>query len=180
MRQGNLWHRSTTIFVIDEKHRFCVSKRSKEKDYCPGWLDLAFGGLVNAEEMDNMDLSALREAEEEMGIDGLNKLKIPGGQRHQTLMPKFVFKDKFVDSHINGWSYVYYIPWHSSMPSNGISIKPQQSEIDLVMWLTPEQITQKIKTGSKITPDSILMFTKFMEWWTTKEDDDISKLRSTF
>ena len=38
------------------------------KDYCPGWLDTAFGGIVSAEEMLDIDLAAKREAEEEMGI----------------------------------------------------------------------------------------------------------------
>jgi 8-oxo-dGTP pyrophosphatase MutT (NUDIX family) len=78
MRRFNMWHRSTSIFVIDEHHKFCINKRSKNKDYFPGYLDLAFGGIVSASEIDNVDLAALREAEEEMGIKDLETLKVPG------------------------------------------------------------------------------------------------------
>ena len=62
MRQHNLLHRSTSIFVYDEDYRFCINKRSRRKDYCPGWLDLAFGGIVGVEEMKDIDKAALREA----------------------------------------------------------------------------------------------------------------------
>ena len=72
MREHNLWHRSTSIFVIDEFQNMCVNKRSKKKDYYPGYLDPSFGGIVGIEEMDKVDLSALREAEEEMGVPNLS------------------------------------------------------------------------------------------------------------
>ena len=68
----NLWFRRTAIFLIDEEHRFCVSKRSMAKEYCPGCLDLAFGGIVNASEINDVDLSAKREAEEETGLPDLS------------------------------------------------------------------------------------------------------------
>ena len=72
MRKHNLWHRSTSIFVINEFQQFLLNKRSMNKDYCPGWLDTAFGGIISAHEMKNPDLAALREAEEEMGVPGLS------------------------------------------------------------------------------------------------------------
>ena len=77
MRKHKLWCRSTVIFVIDEQMRFCVSKRSSHKDWCPGWFDLAFGGIVAANEVDNLNLSAKREAEEEMGLPDLSKIILP-------------------------------------------------------------------------------------------------------
>jgi len=45
--------------VINSKKEFIVQKRSMLKDYCPGYLDLAAGGVVGAEE--NEDENALRE-----------------------------------------------------------------------------------------------------------------------
>ena len=138
MREHNLWHRSTTIFVIDEHQRFCINKRSHSKDYCPGWLDTGFGGVVGAQEMDDVDSAALREAEEEMGIKGLNKIKLPSGAAGQTLAPKFVFKHKFEDAGSRAWVYCYYIAWHTALKDLGTPIKPQESEIDLVLWQTPE------------------------------------------
>ena len=84
------------------------------KDYCPGWLDTAFGGIVSADEMNFVDLAAKREAEEEMGIPNIDKIKLPGGTR-QTLEPKFVFKHKFEDDNSRAWVYTYYIPWHTAL-----------------------------------------------------------------
>ena len=66
-REENLWHRSTSIFVINQTKKFIVQKRSLQKDYCPGFIDLAAGGVIGADDMDE-DLSAAREVEEELGI----------------------------------------------------------------------------------------------------------------
>ena len=38
-----------------------------QKDYCPGFIDLAAGGVVGMAEPD-VDMSAAREVEEELGI----------------------------------------------------------------------------------------------------------------
>lgn len=62
-----MWHRSTSIFVINQSKKFIVQKRSLNKDYCPGYIDLAAGGVIGAEDIDE-DLSAAREVEEELGI----------------------------------------------------------------------------------------------------------------
>ena len=78
MRKYNLWHRSTAIFVINELQEFCLNKRSKDKDYCPSFLDTSFGGIVAAHEINDVDLSAKREAEEEMGLPDLKKIKLNG------------------------------------------------------------------------------------------------------
>ena len=62
----------------------------------------------------SFDLAAKREAEEEMGIPNIDKIKLPGGTR-QTLEPKFVFKHKFEDNNSRAWVYTYYIPWHTAL-----------------------------------------------------------------
>ena len=104
-----------------------------KKDYCPGWLDLSFGGVVNADEMNDVDGAALREAEEEMGISNLSKLKLPNGSK--SLKPQFAFKHKFEDQGQKAWVYAYFIPWHTSLANHGVTIQPQETEIDLVLWL---------------------------------------------
>ena len=71
MRKHGLWHRTTSIFVINEFQEFCLNKRSNKKDYCPSFLDLSFGGIVSADEINKEDLAAKREAEEEMGLEDL-------------------------------------------------------------------------------------------------------------
>ena len=142
MRKHNLWHRSTSIFVINQFQEICVNKRSMSKDYYPGWLDLSFGGVVTSDEMKNPDLSARREASEELGIPDIHKIKLPGST--STLDPKFVFKHKFENEFGCSWMYIYYLTWHSDLENQGIFIKPQSSEISSIHWQTPESIRQRI------------------------------------
>ena len=59
VRKQNLWHRASYIFVY-EKHegadtRILVQKRSMKKDYCPGYYDLANGGVVGGDETDELN-----------------------------------------------------------------------------------------------------------------------------
>ena len=77
MRQQLLWHRASYVYIItDEAHgsKLLVQKRTMKKDYCPGFFDLATGGVVGEGEDD--DLSAVREVQEELGIANANLEKI--------------------------------------------------------------------------------------------------------
>ena len=40
------------LHLIDRTNKFLVQKRSDKKEYCPGYLDLTFGGLVGIQEAD--------------------------------------------------------------------------------------------------------------------------------
>ena len=151
-----MWHRTTSIFLIDEQHRFCVNKRPT------GWLHLSFGGEVLENEMDNIDLSAKREAEE-TGLPDLSKIQFKG--KEGGLVPKFAFKHKFEDSTSKRWVYTYFIPWHTAISEQiGLHVKPSKSEMDLVTWMTPEEIYKRIKGEFKITADSVEVFKQFMIW----------------
>lgn len=100
---------------------YLISKRSSQKDICPGWLDLGFGGIVTVQEIFDVDGSALREAQEEMGLPDLSQIRVPKGllgeqgiarswlhnynflltnhsgllSSFKTLVPKFAFKHKY-------------------------------------------------------------------------------------
>jgi isopentenyldiphosphate isomerase len=52
MRSNNLTHRATAIFVLNEAKEFLIQKRSEQKEFCPGYYDLNFGGVVGAGEND--------------------------------------------------------------------------------------------------------------------------------
>ena len=55
VRIQNLWHRASYIFVYEKREGqtyILVQKRSMKKDYCPGYFDLANGGVVGADESD--------------------------------------------------------------------------------------------------------------------------------
>ena len=45
-----------------------MQKRSTLKSYCPGYYDLATGGVVNADDEDD-EVNARREVQEELGIN---------------------------------------------------------------------------------------------------------------
>lgn len=98
MRENNLWHRASYIFIVtDEAHgqKLLVQKRTMKKDYCPGYFDLATGGVVGEGEDD--DLSALREIEEEIGIKNaaLQKIKVIkcGDQKNRIFCNIYLLKD---------------------------------------------------------------------------------------
>jgi isopentenyldiphosphate isomerase len=69
MREGNLFHRATYVFVFDSEGKLYVQHRTLIKDVYPGYWDLAAGGVVLAGE--SYALSAARELEEELGIAGV-------------------------------------------------------------------------------------------------------------
>lgn len=66
MRAENLWHRATYVFVFTSDEKLLVQRRTMIKDYCPGYLDPAPGGVIGAGE--SYAENAVRELEEEMGI----------------------------------------------------------------------------------------------------------------
>ncbi len=119
---NNLWHRSTVIFVINQKKEFIVQKRSSIKDYCPGYIDLASGGCVGIEE--DEDTSAMRELNEELGIEDVEG-------------PNFLFKYPYIDDNSRVWSYVYYKMYYGQ-------VKPDEKEIDALFFWNEEKIMEKI------------------------------------
>ncbi|GFE52736.1 NUDIX family protein [Babesia ovis] len=69
MRQFNKWHRTSCTVLLSNNGpevELIYHIRSKQKVYCPGYKDLAFGGVVTLGEsyIDN----AIRETHEECGL----------------------------------------------------------------------------------------------------------------
>mmetsp|Transcript_7037 Transcript_7037/g.11838 ORF Transcript_7037/g.11838 Transcript_7037/m.11838 type:complete len:88 (+) Transcript_7037:539-802(+) len=83
----------------------------------------------------------------------------------------FLFKHKYVDEKTNAWIYFYYMQWHTQFfEEQGLYVKPQESEIDLVQWLEMEDIKRRIRNRSKITPDSVEIFEQFVAWLEAQRD----------
>jgi 8-oxo-dGTP pyrophosphatase MutT (NUDIX family) len=59
-------YRVTYTLVFNSTGEILVQKRTDTKDWCPGRLDLAAGGIVQYDE--NYQLSAERELMEELGV----------------------------------------------------------------------------------------------------------------
>lgn len=130
MRQHMLRHRATYVLVIDDKQRLCAQQRSSQKDYCPGWWDLAAGGVVNVGE--RYQLSAERELQEELGIRA----------------PLQFLREFFTFGEDGGRAFgqVFVCHWQGD-------IVPQAEEIDAVAWWTASDISRE---RARITPDSWL------------------------
>ena len=73
--------------MLNQKKEFIVQKRSMDKDYCPGYIDLAAGGIVGL--IEDEDESAARELEEELGIVDPS--------------PKYLFKLRYEDECSKCW-----------------------------------------------------------------------------
>ena len=65
--EKGLIHRSVMFFIFDEEKRVFVTKRSKNKDFFPGYWSIVLGGHVNSGE--SYEDAAIREIAEETGLN---------------------------------------------------------------------------------------------------------------
>ena len=66
MNDNALWTRKSFVFVQDPDGKFVVQVRSMQKEYYPGGIDLAAGGIMGPHESN--ELNATRELYEELGV----------------------------------------------------------------------------------------------------------------
>ena len=111
-----------------------------KKDYCPGYFDLATGGVVGHEEDD--DESAQREVAEELGIEGASLEKIK------------VIKFDGAASKVFGNVYVV-----RDFDPDACPLSLQADEVAEVLYWSQAEIEEMIsREDNKITPDSIHVF----------------------
>ncbi len=144
VRSKNLIHRATDILVRNTKGEILVQTRANSKEYCPGYLDIVFGGMVSDGE--DVDKSAERELGEEAGLD-IDKLKNKL-EKHG----KFFYKDNVTST----FEYIYYI---TIMPEEETLISFRDHEVSSVKWYSKDELEKIIKEGKeKITGASIQCF----------------------
>ena len=66
MNDKGMWTRKSFVFVQNPDGKFVVQVRSMKKEYYPGGIDLATGGIMQPDETN--ELNATRELNEELGI----------------------------------------------------------------------------------------------------------------
>ena len=149
MREKNLIHRATDIIIINSKKQILVQTRSMKKEYCPGYLDAVIGGVVGDKE--DVNLSAERELNEEIGIDSTkikNKLVYFG---------KFLYKDNVCTC----WEYEYYLILTEEEEK---LITFRDHEVSSVKWYSKEDLKKLISEGKeKITGASVQSFNILMK-----------------
>lgn len=141
MHRENLTHRSTFIFLEDiATKKYYVHKRSMLKKFCPGYFDIAFGGVVQYGE--SYELSAERELKEESGVDA--KL---------VRLFDFYFNDGV---HAPAWGELFY-----ARTSDQLVL--QKEEVDEVILLSAEEIQTAIESKTEnFTPDSSMAFLRYL------------------
>lgn len=136
MRRLNLRHRASYVFLANSAGALYVQRRTRTKDYCPGYLDPATGGVMGVGE-DPLE-SARRELAEEMGVTGLPL--------------RFLFK--FFHGHaIVGYAY-------DCPPYDG-PLRLQPEEVAGVEVLSPAQVRAIAAAAAggtveeRVTPDGL-------------------------
>lgn len=129
---GQQIHRSTFVFVVDNQQRLCVQLRASHKGYCPGYRDLAAGGVVAWNE--SYQLSAQRELREELGLE--TTLALLGHCFHQSPGNRSMAR--------------IYGCRHDGPAA------PQDGEVVAVEWLPLSLVLDS--PGAPFTPDSLEAF----------------------
>ncbi|WP_341502199.1 NUDIX domain-containing protein [Gallaecimonas sp. GXIMD4217] len=133
---GEQIHRSTFIFVLNDRDELCVQTRTASKGYCPGLRDLAAGGVVAWGE-DYLE-SARRELYEELGIRA-----------------ELVALGRFLHRSPGNWAHgAAYLCRHQG------PLTLQPSEVAAVQWLPLDQVLAS--PGPAFTPDSLDAFHRFL------------------
>ncbi|MGW2670300.1 NUDIX hydrolase [Streptomyces sp. NPDC001272] len=120
-----LLHRCVFVQVTDGLGRIFVHRRTASKLVFPARYDMFVGGVLGAGE--EYPRAALREAEEELGVSGLEQ-------------PAPLFKFLYEGPAGSWWSSVYEV--RCTLP-----VAPQESEVAWHTWLEPRELERRVAGG---------------------------------
>ena len=135
-----LRHRCVFILARDAEDRVFVHRRTAEKLVFPSLYDMFVGGVVGAGE--SYDEAAKREAEEELGVDGL--------------APTPLFRFLYETPEHSWWSAVYET--RVTGP-----VDPQTEEVAWHDFLTEEQLVARLP-GWEWVPDGLAVWHHLTLW----------------
>ncbi|MFC4036072.1 NUDIX hydrolase [Streptomyces polygonati] len=130
-----LRHRCAFILARDAQDRIFVHRRTARKLVFPSLYDMFVGGVVGAGE--SYDETALREAEEELGVSGLPQ-------------PEPLFRFLYEDGPRRWWSAVYQV--RCELP-----VAPQPEEVAWHTFLTEEELTARLPEWEWV-PDGLAAY----------------------
>jgi 8-oxo-dGTP pyrophosphatase MutT (NUDIX family) len=137
-----LRHRCVFIEARDADGRIFVHRRTPTKLVFPSLYDMFVGGVVGAGE--SYDAAALREAEEELGVDGLPP-------------PEPLFKFLYDDgAGRTWWSSVYQV--RCDLP-----VRPQTEEVAWHAFLSPDEVERRLPEWEWV-PDGLAAYERLREY----------------
>ncbi|MGD1222885.1 NUDIX hydrolase [Streptomyces krungchingensis] len=136
-----LRHRAVFVLARDAEGRVFVHRRTPTKLVFPSFYDMFVGGVVGRGE--SYDDAALREAEEELGVQGLPR-PVP--------LFKFLYDDGAGQS---WWSAVYEV--RCELPVN-----PQVEEVAWHDFLSEEELESRLTDWTWV-PDGLAAYERLKE-----------------
>lgn len=132
VRASNLRHGATAVVVRDGRGRVYVHRRTSTKDVYPGLLDFCAGGVIQAGEAPGE--SAVREAEEELGVSGTPLA--------------FVGEDDYADDRTTYRAFLYVAEYSGR-------IRWQPEEVAGGEWVSlPDLLAHLARSPEDFVPDS--------------------------
>ncbi|MFF3752760.1 NUDIX domain-containing protein [Streptomyces sp. NPDC002018] len=132
-----LRHRCVFVFVRDAQDRVFVHRRTADKLAFPSLYDMFVGGVVGAGE--SYDEAALREAEEELGVSGLDRP-----------VPLFPFRYDAEDGSFRENARVYEV--RCTLPVN-----PQPEEVAWHAFLPEDELERRLGAWEWV-PDGLAAY----------------------
>jgi 8-oxo-dGTP pyrophosphatase MutT (NUDIX family) len=140
-----LRHRCVFILATDADGRIFVHRRTAQKIVFPSMYDVFVGGVVGAGE--TYDEAAKREAEEELGVTGIE--------------PEHLFTFLYASGEHEWFSAVY----RATTP---VEVAPQVSEIAWHAFLTPDELAAALPTWD-VVPDGMEAWRRLEQWQAAME-----------
>lgn len=124
VHQTGIWHRTSHVWIVNDKDEILCQRRSLLKDTAPGLWEGFFGGHIPPK-VSYLD-HAVIELEEEVGLKAL----------------KENLKEVFIYKLIRGKEFVgvFVLNWNGDQTK----LKLEPDEVDQVRWFTKLELRQKL------------------------------------
>lgn len=126
VHEQKVWHRTTQIWIINNKNEVLCQKRSMAKDIKPGYWEPFFGGHVLANE--NQLMNAVNELHQELGL-------YLSASAFATL---FTWRDETYKE----FQFIYKVYWAGELEE----ITLEKEEIDDLKWVSNGEIQNIISS----------------------------------
>jgi isopentenyldiphosphate isomerase len=136
-------HRTAHVWIIDRSAphiRVLLQKRSDNKDSFPGCWDTSSAGHIMAG--DEPLPSALRELNEELGIQAESSMLKPAGSFHIRFTE--YFHDQIFDDNEIAFVFVYEEPVLIE------KLKLQKEEVSAAAWFDLDEVYQRVKENDPL------------------------------